>query len=269
MIVDNNNSGQLDDDAFDCRHPDEDDWFTLVPFDSPFDGEDAAPTNNKSLISENMDLRKKLLDEKNLVMFIQGTAVDDDNNIRGRETAVQERETAVQEREQHQKRHQETITARFAALVKQEQKLKASEAVMFVNMQMAKRELCCAEEVKQRSDKDVCEAIQMKAKYKGLVAKVQCELDRLKQGAPMLGAPRVTRKYGRESCVFCGYYYCATFACGVCTTKYMEGRKGVVGQVRSEGILEAVIGAGYTGFQLVDIEKIPVKVQQLLFSKLC
>jgi hypothetical protein len=231
----------------------------------------ALVATTKTMISTNTDLRSQLVNEKAFVTLLKATAVDDKNQIKfleGQQEAVRTRERAVQEREEQQKHLQANIDARLAALVAQEQELKASEAAAFVKTQMAARELRCANEIKARSDNDVREAAHVKAKYDGLMAGARWELDRLKEGAPKLGAPRVTRKYGKGSCVFCGYYYCATLACGVCTTKYMEGGRGEVGQISAEGLLEAIRGAGYTGFRLADIESIPVKVQQLLYTKL-
>lgn len=225
----------------------------------------------KTMRSTNTDLRSQLVNEKAFVMQLKATVLDDKNQIKfleEQQEAVRKRERAVKQREEEQKRQQANIDARLAAIIGHEQEVKALEAVAFIKTQMAARELRCADEIKARSDINVREAAHVKAKYDGLMDGARRELDRLKEGAPKLGAPRVTRKYSKGSCVFCGYYYCATLACGVCTTKYMEGGRGEVSQIRAEGLLEAIFAAGYTGFRLADIECIPVKVQQLLYNKL-
>ena len=212
----------------------------------------------KAMISENTNLKSELVKLKAFVLKLQSIAVEDRYKI----TEIEAHQAAVAKREKDVQWQQEDIDTRLAVL-------KTAENIAFVNTQRADSDMRCASEIQKRSDIDVREAAHIREKYNGLMVGAQNELYRLMQGAPKLGAPQVLRKYGKGSCLFCGYSYCPTNACGVCTTKYMEGEIGEVSKVRAEGILEAVKGAGYTRFQIADIENIPVQMQQLLYSKLC
>jgi hypothetical protein len=178
-------------------------------------------TTTKSIILKNIDMADELEKGKAFITFLQ----DEKNRI---QCQVRERIKALQEREQHQKWQQDNTDKRRAVLVKQEQELKAAEAVSVANTQMLQIQMRCCDQRQLTCDADIRNAAQVKAKYSGLMSAAASELIRLKRGCPQIGAPKVTKKYGKNACVFCGYYYISTMSCGVCTTKYMEGYKQLI-----------------------------------------
>jgi hypothetical protein len=211
--------------------------FTIVPFSSneKFRSEYIYDCNdNVSNIIDSMNLKQVEINESIRRFPVgekkikslenqQRALMEREKAFQEREKTFQEREKAFQERVYQQKYQQDKIEKELEDIVKHKNELKIAKASMFIAKDIAEREIYYANKIKQKSDDDVREASIVKAKYDGLIDETEKELNRLKQGYPKPNAPRVVTKHIKGSCVFCGYSYCATLACGVCTDQYING----------------------------------------------